>query len=503
MKYKKVFLYAVCICAFILICSIAGISMYKKYKTQMPDDEIQVQETEEEIFARQIEQLVQAEKEDVQQSEIKEAEEEVLEETEEKQEELLEEPITQLPVIPKDVYVMNGRTGKIHCYFEMCDEYIWEYYDEKAKKWNYVSENVNMQLTGEMDELNRSISTLILQGIEENDGLLVRCKVVANGAEEEYQAAFHVFSFAPEEIEKIEVLEPYEAEAGTYINTLDISVNIIKKDGSEEMITGLSDLFFCVQQDVASDMEKADDGTTVETITTTTVENQYSCVEIGEREMMLRYRGTAPGMDIDFCVRGKDSQCPNVEVQLSEYEIDNVEAEQETMITAEIDGEDNYSPLTNLLYAFKPKDAELLEQDFVRSRKIQVPIKENEVWTAYVKDEAGNIGSMDIEVITVDQKAPVIDEIGLKYEGSEWKDENVIIVSAEDKTSIQYCYICEEFNIDSGWMEESEYKIERNGIWMVKVRDAAGNESCKEITVANIDNQPPIILSIRIKEKNG
>ena len=412
------------------------------------------------------------------------------------------EPVAQMPVIPRDIYVIAGCEGKIKCYFENADEYIWEYYDEEKRAWDYVSKNSNIHLAEEMDDLNRNVSTLNVQGIEENDGLLVRCKVLFQDKEEDYKASFHLLQIAPEDIEKIEVDGNYKAEAGTYISTLDIPINIVKKDGSKETVTGLDGLFFCVPRDISSDMERMEGGITVETVTTTAVENEYFYVEAGESEILLRYRGMVPCMDIGLILEGFDNEPPEVEVKLSEYGVDNAEEGRERNITAEIEGMDNYTLLTNLQYAFKPKNEKVTDDDFSRKSKIEVEVNENEVWTAYVRDEAGNIGSKDIEVITLDQKPPLIKSVSLKWGNNEWQRENTIMVEAEDKTFIEYSFACDELGIDSGWLEENEYRVEDNGAWKVKVRDAAGNETSAEIKVTNIDRQPPIIFSITVKEND-
>lgn len=413
-----------------------------------------------------------------------------------------EEPAIPTKMIPKDIYIMSGSIGKIRCYLENAEEYIWEYYDEKKREWDYVDRNKNIYLTGEEDGFNRNISTLVIRETEENDGLLVRCKAVTKGGEEEYKASVHMLSFQAEDVERIEAEESYKAEAGTYVSTLDVPVNIIKKDGSEEIVTGLDGLFFCIPKDISSDMERTDDGMTVETVTTTAFENEYCYVEAGKNEILLRYRGKVSVMDTKLILEGSDDEPPEAEVKLAAYEIGSIEEEREKNITAEIDGMDNYTPLTNLLYAFKPKGEKVEDHDFSPKSRWEVEVNENGVWTAYVKDEAGNIGSRDIEIITLDQKPPLIKSVSLKFGSGEWKKENVIVIEAEDKTDMQYCYICNELGVNSGWIEKSEYKVEENGVWEVRAKDAAGNESAVEIEVKNIDRQPPVIISIKVKEND-
>lgn len=411
------------------------------------------------------------------------------------------EPLITHPVIPQNVYVLPGEEGRIKCCYLNAEEYIWEYYKESEKDWMPISDNPNVHLTGETDEFNRSISTLIIKG-DENNGLLTRCRVLLPEEEEEkiYQASYNILSFTADEIKGISIPETSNAEAGTYISTQDIPVTITLNDDSTETVTGLSSLFFCAPKDVSREAERNGDGTTIETVKTTTLESEYRLIDAGENKMLLRYRGTEPGIDVEANIEGTDSLPPEVAIALSDYTVSNVESDG-VAITATITATDNYSPLTKLLYAFVPKGQKIVEDNFDNRSNREVEVKENGTWTAYVKDEVGNIGSEDIEIIIVDQKAPVIESVSLKNQGDGWYKENKIIVSASDKTAIKYQYICEKYNMDSGWIDSDEYDISQNGIWKVKVKDVAGNESEKEITVTNVDSMPPIILSVVPKEK--
>lgn len=413
---------------------------------------------------------------------------------------IMEAPITTEPVIPKDIYVLPGNKGKVKCYFPDISEYIWEYYDSGTNAWKTVSENTDIILSGEIDELNRDISTLSIN-TKENGDILVRCKIKYPGDEKEsiYQATCSTLGFHSKDIKNISISDQLEAEAGTYIDTLDIPIKITKIDNSEEAVTGLSDLFFCMPKDISSDTEKNGNGITVETVKTTTLENEYRYIAVGENNAILRFRGIAPSKDIEIVVNGTDGLPPEVKIALGEYEISTKELKEPISIPIEISAEDNYTPLNKLLYAFKPKDEKVQASDFEKNSKKNIEIQKNTDWTAYVKDEAGNIGSADIEIIAVDQKAPVIKEVSLENSSRGWMPENVIRVSATDKTALKYSFCADDGNFDSGWIEEEQYKITQNGIWKILVQDAAGNESSEEITVSNIDSQPPVILSVQPK----
>lgn len=53
--------------------------------------------------------------------------------------------------------------------------------------------------------------------------------------------------------------------------------------------------------------------------------------------------------------------------------------------------------------------------------------------------------------------------------------------------------------MDSEWITYNEYVVEKNGMWTVQVKDAAGNLSETEIMVNNIDQKAPVIRNIKVK----
>lgn len=62
-----------------------------------------------------------------------------------------------------------------------------------------------------------------------------------------------------------------------------------------------------------------------------------------------------------------------------------------------------------------------------------------------------------------------------------------------------YRYLCNEEGMDSEWITYNEYVVEKNGMWTVQVKDAAGNLSETEIMVNNIDQKAPVIRNIKVK----
>lgn len=84
-----------------------------------------------------------------------------------------------------------------------------------------------------------------------------------------------------------------------------------------------------------------------------------------------------------------------------------------------------------------------------------------------------------------------------------WCQKNSIIVTT-DALPAEFFYSCAETGEDSGWIKENEKEVFSNGTWNVMVRDAAGNIAAAEITVSNIDKQPPVIIEIKeVTEKRS
>ena len=47
------------------------------------------------------------------------------------------------------------------------------------------------------------------------------------------------------------------------------------------------------------------------------------------------------------------------------------------------------------------------------------------------------------------------------------------------------------------WTDKKEFKVTANGVYTLKVRDALGNESGKNITISNIDRDHPELAGRR------
>ena len=180
---------------------------------------------------------------------------------------------------------------------------------------------------------------------------------------------------------------------------------------------------------------------------------------------------------------------------MSPFEISNVD--QPVNLTITITAEDDVTPYPELEYAFLYSDQEVTESDWKKNPSFDMSIERNGIYYAYVRDQSGNVGKMEKEIITVDTKAPVISEVSFSEEN--WCKSNTISVTARDSGEISYCFENRSAGINSGWITYSEYTADTNGIWIIRVKDAVGNIAETEIEITNIDKEAPVIQRISAK----
>lgn len=234
-----------------------------------------------------------------------------------------------------------------------------------------------------------------------------------------------------------------------------------------------------------------------ETITTIRTAYEYEKIEgMGLQNGLLCYRpNEEDSMDIPIVFHGVDLMPPQItSLTVDGYEITNVD--QTVQVTVGIRAVDEVTPVGQLEYAFLPAEVDIQNAKWMKESSFISDIDKNGIWTAYVRDESGNIASKEQELVVVDNQPP---EIKLRIENqSGWCRENKIYVSAEDEVAlpVQYRYLCENAEEDSGWIDESSQRIVANGTWKIQVKDAAGNVAEQTITIDDIDTQPPVICSI-------
>lgn len=397
------------------------------------------------------------------------------------------EPLDDSVLEPSDVYAEKGSMAVFNAYHPKAQNYQWEIYDIASETWEKAPQEA---VSEHEDELKRKVSSLELTADQEQG---VRCQIdIEEDSPVSCEANLYILSG---QISNISIDE-FQTDAGTYVSAKDIPVEVTYQDGSKESVTGLNGLYFLEQSESSKDSTTAA-GNMQETITTVRTAHEYDYISPGSKEGTLLYQGSKKNVDIPVNITGLDQTAPQItELTIGDFEVSNVD--KEIPVTVTIKAEDNVTPLRHLVYAFLLEGETPQDGDWHDKAVFQTEITKNGLWTAYCKDEAGNVSTKEQELIVVDTKAPTIK---LTLEKNVWCQDNTIFVSAEDNLSVEYRYLCEETGEDSGWIIESSKRVSKNGIWKIQVRDAVGNMAEKEITVDNIDTKAPVIRSITEKSE--
>lgn len=406
--------------------------------------------------------------------------------------ELDEKLLTDLPVRLSDIYSSSGSTAIFKCFDVDAESYEWEYYDVSAKEWKTAEPS---RIQSSRDELNRMVSSLQVEANQDRHGFMVRCTLHFKGKEDETQTA--CLFILKDKVKEIQT-DDFVAAANTYVSAQELPVRITYLDGSQEEITGLNDFYFLTSEE-EKDYSTSVSGNRIETTTLIKTECVYFYADQDvEQAPVMRYRaGESDEIETTCKIIGKDLLPPVIsDVTISPYEVSNID--QPMTVSVTIFAEDDLTPYPELEYAFVLAGEEPKEEEWIKKPAFDVCIERNGIYIAYARDGAGNTSQTEKEIITVDTKAPVIQSVSLAA-ASGWCRSNTIMVEAQDAGAISFCFENKSEGITSDWITFSEYSVDRNGTWLVRARDEAGNISETEILVSNIDREAPVILGISIK----
>ena len=132
-------------------------------------------------------------------------------------------------------------------------------------------------------------------------------------------------------------------------------------------------------------------------------------------------------------------------------------------------------------------------------------VTKNGTYKIKVRDKVGNVTQTQIKVDNIDNVKPTITEV--KKSKSTWtKDGIMLTVCAEDKqsgVSAASGLGSDAYSFDNGatFQGKSSFEVVNNGIYTIKVKDQAGNVTQTRVTVDNIDNVSPTIISVEASEK--
>lgn len=408
---------------------------------------------------------------------------------EEQQEEII--MLSSEPVMLHDLYAERGENVVFQCFDAEAESYIWEYYDMAVRNW------AEMEGISGYDDMGRQVSGVTIEASEENDGTMLRCRILFPEDREVIETAcLYVINKVITDI----AVEEMSMDAERYVAIHTIPVLVEYADGTTEEITGLAGLHFLkeTEQNVTEGVSFS--GNYMEIITTAIAEVDYLYAGYGENKVQLRYhpRGVnEKKLDIETMFHGTDQNPPVIsQVDFSDYRISADSDSVEIMVT--VMAEDDITPYPMLRYAVLPKGQELTEEDWNNRNCFNHIFDQNGTWIIYCRDQYGNVGFYEKDIIVSDHEAPEILSVTLEREG--WQPSNTIQVDAEDVLSVTYSFSCAETGEDSGFIAQNCYEITQNGTWTVRVKDAAGNISAGQIYVSGIDGQSPIILGISTQQ---
>ncbi|MDE7239107.1 MAG: hypothetical protein K2N41_05280 [Lachnospiraceae bacterium] len=402
--------------------------------------------------------------------------------------------LSYAPLALCDLYAERGTTAAFQCFYDGAEEYRWEYYDITVRNWAEIED-----VQSGYDDLGRQVSCVNVEASNENNGIMIRCRISFPDMDVTITetACLYVLD---KSVRGVTVGDLY-TDAQKYIYIHMIPVTVTYEDGTAEEITGLSGLHF-----LETEVKNVEEGVSlagnpIETVTTVITETDYQYFDYGANEVNLRYHPaelSEKKIDIAATFSGTDQNPPVIShVDFSDYKISSGADSVEVLVT--IMAEDDITPYPFLQYAILPKGQEPTEADWRNRNCFKKEFDQNGTWIIYCRDQYGNIGSYEKNIIVSDSDAPEIASVTLEKEG--WYSSNTIRVQASDALSLTYSYSCAETGEDSGFIARNEYEITSNGTWIVRVMDAAGNLSTEQIYVSSIDTQNPVINGITTQKE--
>ena len=187
-------------------------------------------------------------------------------------------------------------------------------------------------------ELYRPVSVLCVTA-EGTDTTPVRCTVSMEGGETITEnASVYIIP----DIQEISGTEEYVTDAGKYVSSREIPVQVSCVNGTQNVITGLYGLTF-VESTEERELSSNGTGNPMETVTTVYTECNYAYIGLEDKVFLLRYRCGDQILDTEVTLSGKDLCAPTISaVDVGGFEISNVDMPVTASIS--ITAEDDKTP---------------------------------------------------------------------------------------------------------------------------------------------------------------
>ena len=424
---------------------------------------------------------------------------------------------------PENTEVFEGGKCTFHCFSEEASKsglYEWQRYSKEKREWKTIGIIDYTGKTSELDEdvalsLNekegnkQSVLTIRESVTEENDSL-IRCMVYDDTEKKQHCIVSQPAVMRVIDKDFVDLLINYSTicEAGTTISTNDIRVGFRYADGSVIFASQTPEnLHFLEDKVVKKDVKDNSDGSITESTTTSAIEKETYKIELGENNITMRCRLDDKITEGIFDVKGVDYISPEL-IEVATSEVSAGHGDKESLVAFALKGSDNYTPEEELLYALAEKDTPVTDSDYSTENMYAEQAQEGAVYVAYVKDSCGNVGTKEVTVNIKDDVMPVIDAIELEHpDQSVYCQLNKISVKAhDDQSELTYRYTWyapDVFDDDEGietgkgaWRGESFYQANKNGRYLIEVRDRGGNIASQTVEIKNIDNIAPVIKAI-------
>ncbi len=307
--------------------------------------------------------------------------------TEEELEEEIKDQLSEESISLHNKYATEGEEVTFMIYDKAAIEYDWEIYDNEKKA--FVAPNTE-SLGKETDELGRQVETLSISASSTNQ--MVRCKIKTGEGEIEETA----YVFPLKEIESISIDKEMDIDAGRYISSSEIPVNITYKDKSKETVQGLNGLYFFTEKEEDCEVKKDDSGKRKVIKTITITESEYERIDIEDKEVTLIYGEE----EFTLTLHGKDLREPEIKEVKTDYEDNGAKVK--------IDAIDDISALPELTYAIKKQGEKVKDKDFIYTDSFTIDKDDYGAYTVYVKDTSGNIQQQDLTLEVKDDTPPEI-----------------------------------------------------------------------------------------------
>lgn len=282
----------------------------------------------------------------------------------------------------------------------------------------------------------------------------------------------------------------------TYTNLSNIKYNITTEDNSE--------YFYCIDMPIVGETEygvKANTFTIDDivvsngTILSSTVDNKGNITSIdvaasgnGKQIVYIKANSFEDCAD-PANTNANYAMCDQITIDTTAPSISNISCEPNHWTNGDVKvtcfATDDQSE-ENLVYHMK--DDSTVHNDYELGN--ETIVSENCNVTFKVTDSAGNNSERGIYVNNIDKSNPILQ--------AEYNEEDSIIeITARDELSgIESVEVNgEAVTLSNG---KFDYRVLKNGNYIVTATDKAGNSVTREIEVNNIDNEPPVIRDIQI-----